>query len=100
MSWCVESGIVDASPIGGMKPRAKEQPRERVLSEDELSALLTACDSEGYPFGDWNLAVLALESFFWCIFSGGDRSSVNVRLIYSMYGALAAERWWSSPGTF
>jgi len=52
MSWCVESGIVDASPIGGMKPRAKEQPRERVLSEDDLSALWTACDSEGYPFGD------------------------------------------------
>jgi len=52
MSWCVESGIVDASPIAGMKPRAKEQPRERVLLDGELSALWAACDDEGYPFGD------------------------------------------------
>jgi integrase len=52
MSWCVESGIIDASPISGMKPRAKEQPRERVLTDDELGALWAACGDEGYPFGD------------------------------------------------
>ncbi|MDE9449918.1 tyrosine-type recombinase/integrase [Aliiroseovarius sp. Z3] len=52
MSWCVESGIMDASPISGMKPRAKEQPRERVLTDDELGALWAVCGDEGYPFGD------------------------------------------------
>jgi integrase len=52
MSWCVESGIVEASPIAGMKPRAKEQPRERVLTGDELGALWAVCGDEGYPFGD------------------------------------------------
>jgi integrase len=52
MSWCVESGIIDASPISGMKPRAKEQPRERVLTDDELGALWAVCGDEGYPFGD------------------------------------------------
>ncbi|MAQ81705.1 MAG: integrase [Maritimibacter sp.] len=52
MSWSVERGIIDASPIAGMKPPSKEKPRERVLSNDELSVLWAACDDEGYPFGD------------------------------------------------
>lgn len=52
MGWCVERGMIDASPIAGMKPLSKERSRERVLTEDELGALWTACDAEGYPFGD------------------------------------------------
>jgi hypothetical protein len=48
MSCCVECGIIDASPIAGAKPRAKEQARERVLSYDELGALWATCDAEGY----------------------------------------------------
>lgn len=52
MSWSVERGMIDASPIAGMKPPSKETPRERVLSDDELGALWAACDAEGYPFGD------------------------------------------------
>ena len=52
MSWCVERGMIDANPIAGMKPLAKERARERVLSDDELRAIWAACDAEGYPFGD------------------------------------------------
>ncbi|WP_282129435.1 tyrosine-type recombinase/integrase [Roseobacter litoralis] len=52
MGWCVERGMIEANPIAGMKPRAKEQPRERVLSDDELGVLWAVCDAEGYPFGD------------------------------------------------
>jgi len=52
MGWCVERGMIDASPIAGMKPLSKERSRERVLTDDELGALWTACDAEGYPFGD------------------------------------------------
>lgn len=52
MSWSVERGMIDASPIAGMKAPAKETPRERVLSDDELCALWAACDVESYPFGD------------------------------------------------
>ena len=52
MGWSVERGMIDASPIAGMKLPAKETPRERVLSDDELCALWAACDAEGYPFGD------------------------------------------------
>ena len=52
MGWCVERGMIDANPIAGMKPLSKEKPRVRVLSDDELGALWTASDDEGYPFGD------------------------------------------------
>lgn len=52
MGWCVERGMIDASPIAGMKPLSKERSRERVLTDDELAALWAACDAEGYPFGD------------------------------------------------
>lgn len=51
MTWCVERGMIDASPIAGMKPLSKEQSRERVLSDAELGALWAASDAEGYPFG-------------------------------------------------
>ncbi|WP_235923993.1 tyrosine-type recombinase/integrase [Pseudoroseicyclus tamaricis] len=60
MGWCVERGMIDASPVAGMKPLSKERSRERVLADDELGALSTACDAEGYPFGDcMNLLILS-----------------------------------------
>ena len=52
MGWCVERGMIDASPIAGMKPMSKERSRERVLSDDELGALWEVFGDEGYPFGD------------------------------------------------
>lgn len=60
MGWCVERSLIEVSPIAGMKPRAKEQPRNRVLNDEELAALWTACDAEGYPFGDC-MKLLALS---------------------------------------
>lgn len=51
LSWCVNRGLIDSSPIVGLKPLTKENSRERVLSDDELQALWAACDAEGYPFG-------------------------------------------------
>lgn len=52
MNWCVDRGMLEASPLTGMKLPTKETPRERVLSNDELWALWAACDADGYPFGD------------------------------------------------
>ncbi|WP_319826084.1 tyrosine-type recombinase/integrase [Thalassovita sp.] len=52
MGWCVERGMIDASPIAGMKPLSKERSRERVLTDDELGALWEVFGDEGYPFGD------------------------------------------------
>ncbi|MBN9787499.1 hypothetical protein DMP17_02695 [Pseudonocardia sp. TMWB2A] len=49
-NWCVERGIVDVSPIIGLKAPTKEQSRDRVLSDDEVARLLRACENEMYPF--------------------------------------------------
>ncbi|MEY3623284.1 MAG: hypothetical protein RLZZ407_843 [Pseudomonadota bacterium] len=49
-NWCVERGIVDVSPMTGMKPPTKEQARDRVLTDDEIRAVLKACADEPYPY--------------------------------------------------
>jgi integrase len=47
--WCVERGIVEASPVAGMKRPAKERSRD--LDDAELAAIWGACDAMSYPFG-------------------------------------------------
>ncbi|WP_156254729.1 tyrosine-type recombinase/integrase [Sandarakinorhabdus oryzae] len=49
-NWCVERGIVDASPVQGTKPPTREHPRDRVLQDDELRAVLRVCAGLSYPF--------------------------------------------------
>lgn len=49
-NWCVERGIVDVSPMIRMKPPTKEQARDRVLTDDEIRAVLKACADEPYPY--------------------------------------------------
>ncbi|ANK83463.1 MAG: hypothetical protein TEF_12735 [Rhizobiales bacterium NRL2] len=49
--WAVERGLIETSPVTGIKPPAKERARDRVLTDDELRAFLTACDKAGNPFG-------------------------------------------------
>lgn len=49
-NWCVERGIVDVSPIVGLKAPTKEQSRDRVLNDDEITRLLHVCKNEVYPF--------------------------------------------------
>jgi integrase len=53
MSWCVDRGIIEVSPVAGLKPPSKEVPRERVLSHDELRACWQAAQTEGYPFAQF-----------------------------------------------
>lgn len=50
LNWCVERGILETSPISGLKPPIKEVSRERVLSDDEVVRVLRACRNEVYPF--------------------------------------------------
>jgi len=57
-NWCVERGLVEASPAQGIKPPTKERSRERVLSDDEVGNLARACHRAGYPFGHLFLALL------------------------------------------
>jgi integrase len=58
-NWCIERGIVDSSPIVGMKAPTKEISRERVLDDDELKALLRACRNDAYPFRQYVPLLLA-----------------------------------------
>ena len=58
-NWCIERGIVEKSPIVGLKAPTKEVSRERVLSDDELTALLRACRNDTYPFRQYVPLLLA-----------------------------------------
>lgn len=49
-NWCVERGILDASPVIGIKPPTREHARDRVLNDDEIRAVLRACANEPYPY--------------------------------------------------
>lgn len=50
-NWCVEQDLLEGSPCQGVKPRAKEVSRDRVLSVPELRAVWQAASVMEYPFG-------------------------------------------------
>ncbi len=50
-NWCLERGIVEASPAAGVRAPGRETRRERVLSGSEIRAVWRACEEVGYPFG-------------------------------------------------
>ncbi|MBN9787410.1 hypothetical protein DMP17_02225 [Pseudonocardia sp. TMWB2A] len=58
-NWCVERGIVDVSPIVGLKAPTKEQSRDRVLDDTEIIRLLRACRNDVYPFRQFVPILLA-----------------------------------------
>jgi integrase len=55
----VERGIVDISPITGLKAPTKEESRDRVLEDDEIVRLLRACRNDVYPFRQFVPILLA-----------------------------------------
>lgn len=58
-NWLIERGVVDTSPVAGTKPPSREQPRDRVLTDDEIRAVLRVCAKEPYPFGQFVPLLLA-----------------------------------------
>lgn len=58
-NWCVERGIVDASPVMGIRPPTRETARDRVLTDDEIRAVLLGCTEEPYPYGPFVPLLLA-----------------------------------------
>ncbi|MCG5238120.1 tyrosine-type recombinase/integrase [Xanthobacter oligotrophicus] len=50
-NWCVERGIIEASPAAGIKAPTAERSRDRILSDEELALVWTAADKAGWPFG-------------------------------------------------
>ncbi len=50
-NWAIERDIVDASPVAGVKPPTKVEQRDRVLDDNEIRDVWSACDGLGHPFG-------------------------------------------------
>ena len=50
-SWCARRAIIDRSPCEGVKQPTREVPRDRVLTDDELSRVIKAARQIGGPYG-------------------------------------------------
>jgi integrase len=50
-NWAMERGMLEVSPAVGIKMPTKEVARDRVLSDQELSAVWAAASAMGYPVG-------------------------------------------------
>lgn len=50
-AWAVGRDMIESSPAALVKKPAKEKPRDRVLSNDEIRWFWRACDRVGYPWG-------------------------------------------------
>ena len=51
LAWEVEREIIELNPASGIKKPTREHERERVLNDEELRAVWSACESIGYPAG-------------------------------------------------
>ena len=58
-NWTIERGIVEVSPVVGLKAPTKEVSRDRVLDDDEVIRLLRACQNHVYPFRQFVPMLLA-----------------------------------------
>lgn len=58
-NWTIERGIVETSPIVGLKSPTKEHSRDRVLDDNEIARLLRACRNDVYPFRQFVPVLLA-----------------------------------------
>ncbi len=50
-NWTMQRGLVEASPVAGLKPPAAEHSRDRVLTDAELVEVWKAAGGLEYPFG-------------------------------------------------
>lgn len=50
-NWALSRGVIEASPVAGVKAPGAETVRERALSEDELREVWRAAEATPYPFG-------------------------------------------------
>ncbi len=58
-NWCLARGLINVSPMHGMKPPAKVASRDRVLTDDEVRAVWEAAAGLGYPYGPFVRMLLA-----------------------------------------
>lgn len=50
-NWMLARGVVETSPVAGVKAPTPERSRDRVLSDLEVRLLWEACDRNGHPWG-------------------------------------------------
>jgi integrase len=58
-NWCLERGIVEATPIAGLKAPTRELSRDRVLDDGEIRRVLNAARLDAYPFRQFVPLLLA-----------------------------------------
>ena len=51
-NWCIKRSLLEKSPCAGMAKPAPEIARSRVLSDEELAAIIQAARKMGYPYGE------------------------------------------------
>jgi integrase len=86
-NWMFAKDIIKTlSPCAGVEPPAKENSRERVLTESEIRSLWIASDQIGHPFGPF-LKLLVLT---------GQRRSEVAGMCWSEIDA--DKRIWTLPG--
>ena len=49
--WGIEAGLVVTSPVVNIRPPAKEAPRQRILTDNEIAALWQSWEQMGWPYG-------------------------------------------------
>ncbi|MEW9919997.1 tyrosine-type recombinase/integrase [Marimonas sp. MJW-29] len=49
-NWCTERGIIDHSPMIGVRAPTKERARDRVLTDDEIRWFWASCERVGPPW--------------------------------------------------
>lgn len=57
-NWFLERGMIESSPLIGMRAPMREKSRDRVLGSDEIERLVCACRAQPYPFGPYTLLLL------------------------------------------
>lgn len=58
-NWCLERGIIEATPIAGLKALTRELSRDRVLDDGEIRRVLNAARLDAYPFRQYVPLLLA-----------------------------------------
>lgn len=58
-NWCLERGIIEATPIAGLKAPTRELSRDRVLDDGEIHRVLNAARLDAYPFRQFVPLLLA-----------------------------------------
>ncbi|MEJ6397314.1 tyrosine-type recombinase/integrase [Yoonia sp. 208BN28-4] len=51
LNWSVDRGMIEVNPISGMSPPTKPRPRDRILTDPEITRFMQASTAQGYPFG-------------------------------------------------